>query len=48
MKYLVVIVVIISAVGCGKNNLNDCYELPQLTSPSSNPVKGHYGDPEIK
>ena len=29
-------------------NLKDSDDLPQYSSPSSNPAKGHYGDPIIK
>ena len=30
------------------SSLNDVCKLPKLSVPSSNPAKGHYGDPEIK
>ena len=29
-------------------NIDETNYLPKLSSPSSNPVKGHYGDPDIK
>ena len=29
-------------------NIDETNDLPKLSSPSSNPVKGHYGDPDIK
>ena len=29
-------------------NIDESNYLPKLSSPSSNPVKGHYGDPDIK
>ena len=29
-------------------SLDDCSELPELSYPSSNPTKGHFGDPDIK
>ena len=29
-------------------SLNNFCKLPKLSDPSSNPAKGHYGDPEIK
>jgi len=31
-----------------KSNLDDCDKLPELSSPSPNPEKGHSGDLEIK
>ena len=31
-----------------RSSLDDFCELPKLSSPSPNPAKGHYGDPEIK
>ena len=31
-----------------KCNLNKCDKLPELSTPSHNPSKGHYGDLEIK
>ena len=30
------------------SSLDDFCQLPKLSSPSPNPAKGHYGDPEIK
>ena len=31
-----------------KYNIDETNYLPKLSSPPSNPVKGHYGDPDIK
>ena len=30
------------------SSLDDFCKLPKLSSPSLNPAKGHYGDPEIR